>query len=229
MINSTESLTADCSHQGQEAIQQQASFRAELKLMQSDIIGSIKAQLEEHQSTGKAMVLAVEAIMKVPDQSAVVQCPGKNMIHTASANEQHQPSLFNQSWEGSERASFESLKYPEMEDREERFAEAPQAFRWTPEANEYGEVDHWTNRYTEFKNWLQTDSKMLWITTTFDAGQSGVMAAVVSKYYEDNSASSMTFAQLLSEILMTNDLHHFYKGATGTSLEPVIFSISPRE
>ena len=97
------------------------------------------------------------------------------------------PSVSNERQQAVQSTLLERLRYPGMEDREERIAVAfKNTFRWIFE-DQKPEDKQWSN----FKEWLESDAQLYWITGKAGSGKSTLMKFICHKELSGTSSERL--------------------------------------
>lgn len=174
-------LTIDVSHQGQQSIERQEQVLAQISAVQAG-----NQRLEERYSQvelskegiGAAILNILTSKAGLTVQAHEKQSLQKDLITAiyqgrATDNVTNEPitSVSVSRQEHLRRIFLDRLRYPGMEDREDRIAQAHEkTFRWIFEDGNLQQT-HWSN----FRDWLESDSQLYWITGKAGSGKSTLM------------------------------------------------------
>ena len=174
-------LTIDVSHQGQQSIERQEQLLAQISAVQAG-----NQRLEERNSQvelskegiGAAILNILTSQVGLTVQAHEKQSLQKDLI-TAIHQDRVTDNVTNASitsislsrQEHLRDVFLNRLRYPGMEDRENRIAQAHEkTFRWIFEDGNLQQT-----RWSNFRDWLKSDSQLYWITGKAGSGKSTLM------------------------------------------------------
>jgi hypothetical protein len=124
-------------------------------------------------------------------------------IEDTNVTEISLPSISDSRQKKLQAVNLAHLRYPGMEDREARICEAYEAtFQWLFKGN----AQH-DKKWSNFKDWLESDSQLYWITGKAGSGKSTLM-----KYICQTDTSTNTISGSVPQIRCTKYLNNWASG-----------------
>ena len=181
------------SRQGQQTLDQQARFVAQLDSLERGghrMENALSQVLESKSGMGRAVFQALDSRMETTDQKSGVESLRISMITDTKdimmeypMDEERQTQISHEQKGDLQKFFLSILRYDGIDDRVERITKAHEkTFRWIFERDQPPDC-----RWSNFRIWLESDSKLFWVTGKAGSGKSTLMKFICQ--FDDSSVS----------------------------------------